>query len=138
MKFTAFALLAAVLTGSVSAQNPICSNTLEIDFSDYPDGYLDSTALQDKGIEDIFCVTTSSQECLIQGGKLVVTNKQFEVAVTFTGALYTAGFEVTVDFPQAPLPVNPLTQDGMPAIDVSLKCTPHTEFKVHLGVSYLF
>lgn len=129
MKLTAFAILAALLVASISAQlPPICSNSIEIDFSDYPDGPLDSQALVDKGIQDIFCVTTGTGFCLIEGGKLVVTNDQFEIAITFTQALYTAGFEVTIDFPEEPLPNHPVTLgtslNGLPAIDVSSMCIP--------------
>ena len=123
MKLTLLTVLSAVLAKSASALDwygdapDVCNSNLEVDFSEFPDGYLPVDALAGYGIPEICCVISGNRnhECLIEGGRLVVPNDEcFEVSVTLTDALYTAGFELTAYFKDEPLD-NPIS--GKPAID---------------------
>ena len=104
MKFTFSTVLSALLTKSAFATiddygeaPPVCSTNLFVDFSEFPDGFLPTDALADRGIPEICCLVAGNDqhECLIKDGKLMVPEPEcFEIAVTFASHLYTAGFEI--------------------------------------------
>lgn len=103
MKLSVLSVVVSAFSFATAQGPPECIQTVEIDFSTFPDGPLDPESLLDTVGIFLGCQAKPGFACVIDNGRIrgadnVSGFDPFEIILTFSERLYTGGIEVVAEF----------------------------------------